>query len=278
MTLTKFKYLDGKTDLDRLTKWANGRPVYTQIKYNGVFCRWDKNTKSPYTGNHKQWDLKRFPTKLQDALLKSSFDIYGELLIPYTSLPEIAGAVNVNSQKDFPPDTFIKVFDIVDPDESWLSQPISARLQMMQEIDAPDKGLSIISTWLLPADKADAFFRELPSTAEGVVYRRDPCFPVFTDQPHPDMVKRKKIHHAEGICIEVIEGKGKRKGMLGCMVLRTADGRPLRVGGGVGLTDAYLTELYNSPPLGKQVTYSYEEMAPTGLPLRPQFVVVRSYE
>lgn len=278
MKLTKFNSLPGETSLDKLTAWANGRPVYTQLKYNGVFCRWDKEQKAAFTGNNKRWFLPRFPIALQMALMASPFDVYGELLVPNTHLSEIAGAVSVNSQVDFPAKTYLKVFDVVHPDESWLSQPIAARLQMMQEIDAPDSGLDTASTWLLPADKADAFFKELPKTAEGLVYRRDPCFPVFLETPHPDIVKRKRIHHDEGVCVEVIEGKGKRRGMLGAMVLRLKNGRPLRVGGGTGLTDAVLIDLWNNPPLGKPFTYSYEELSNAGIPLRPQLVTTRDYE
>lgn len=280
MTLTKFKNLPGATPLEKLTTFSNGRPIYTQIKYNGVFCHWSKEKQTAFTGTNKQWDLGRFPILLMDHLIRAPYDLYGELLIPNKPLPEIAGAVNVNSNIPFPADTFLHVFDVIDKDESWLFQPISARLQMMADLSYPEKeNIRTADTWLFTPELADNFFAEVTDLGhEGLVYRRNPCFPVFTDSPHPDMVKRKKVFTTEGTCIGVTEGKGKRKGMLGYLTLRLANGRPLKVGGGPGMTDAVLKQLYDNPPLSKQVTFSYEELGPSNIPLRPQFVAVRNYE
>lgn len=278
MKITKLKDLPGETMLDKLTTWSKGRPIYTQIKYNGVSARWDFRAGKLYTKTGHSWKMSRLPAALNHAITSLQVNVHGELLIPNTPLPTIAGAVNVSSDKPFPDNTYLAAFDAVDPCSPWITQPISARLSLLAEIDRPTNGLKVVNTWLLPADKVIQFFNELPSTVEGLVLRRDPCFPVFTDQPHQDIVKIKRIHHGEGICLEAIEGKGKRRGMLGAFILQLPNGRPLRVGGGAGMNDELLTKLWANPPIGKKITYSFEELSPAGIPLRPQFVTVRDYE
>jgi DNA ligase-1 len=114
---------------------------------------------------------------------------------------------------------------------------------------------------------------------EGCVYRIDPCYDAgdpSTTNPHA--VKRKALHEAEGICVGFTEGTGKRKGMLGCLIVQLTNGVKLSVGGGKGLTDEQLKNFYNNPPYGLPVTYSYEELSTNGTPLRPQLVAVRNYE
>jgi hypothetical protein len=113
---------------------------------------------------------------------------------------------------------------------------------------------------------------------EGVVYRIDPCLQYEGDSPSPNAWKRTATYTAEGVCVSVARGMGKRKDMLGAMYLKLPTGAVIAVGGGKNMDDALLTRLYSNPPLGKQVTFSFKEYAKTGMPLRPQFVSVRDYE
>ena len=91
-------------------------------------------------------------------------------------------------------------------------------------------------------------------------------------------MKRKLLHSDEGECVGVEEGAGKRKGMLGSLTVKLDNNQYVKLGGGAGMTDELLAKLWNKPPFGKQVTFTYEEMSENGIPLRPQLVSIRDYE
>ena len=85
------------------------------------------------------------------------------------------------------------------------------------------------------------------------------------------LLKVKTHDDAEATVISHIPGKGRLKGRLGALGVRTADGREFALGS--GLTDA---QRDSPPPRGTVVTYRYRGLTERGLPRFPSFLRVRT--
>lgn len=307
MKLTKFDDLSGHTSIDKLNYLIslsdeNPKTIYVQKKINGVYCcaAFDHpdphvNRVSCYTRRREQWEHGFFPTKfyselhdLYKALFANGETAYfhGELWIPDESLPVIAGQVSVNRDEIGELKDILRftIFDIT-LRASPGDQPYTRRFKCLQDMSnywatKVSYHVSPAETFkLLNANDADLVYEEFTQIgAEGVVYRVNPCYPFESNNPNPWAVKRTVTYTAEGICVGVTEGKGKREGTAGAIVLELPNKKHVLVGGGAGVTDQLLLNLFQDPPLGKQITFSYKELSDDGVPLRPQLVITRDYE
>lgn len=278
MKLTKFSSLPGDSPEHALSIWAKGGPIYTQYKYHGISARYIPG-QGLFTRQDKQWDLCRFPLAIQSALGRvETYALYGELVVPDLPFPEAAGILNVNSNLPIQNVNFY-LFDLEHLCKPATEQSFSWRLAQMQTLPF-EPPIYIAPTYIhLDPKYADLRYNKAIELGfEGVVYRKDPCLLLYGDRPNPSIVKRKKLHSAEGVCFDYTEGQGKRKGMLGSLHLRLPSGAIVCVGGGAGLTEEYLIHLFKNPPINQTITFTYEEMSDTGVPLRGQFVSIRNYE
>lgn len=87
------------------------------------------------------------------------------------------------------------------------------------------------------------------------------------------LLKVKQFSDAEAVVIAHAAGKGKHKGRLGGLVVRTPEGKEFNVGS--GLTDA---ERESPPEIGSTITYRFTEHTKDGIPKCASFVCVRGYE
>lgn len=276
MKLMKFRDLPGASPLAKLTTWAGGRTIYTQVKHHGIYAEWRPSV-GLFTRQNKQWLITRFPEAFQHYLSLTKLFLRGELIVPGQDFQTLCGTLSVNSLEPIHKVLF-NVFDCCLVDCPISEQPFSRRLWMLDKLTAPH--IFTVTTHLHTPESADRFFNEtIANGNEGVVYRIDPAYENYPEQlPHPHMVKRKAIFSDEGTCIGIEMGEGKRKNMLGSMVLLLDNNKHVKIGGGSGMTDELLTRLYNNPPLNARVTFTYEELSADGIPLRPQFVAIRAYE
>jgi DNA ligase-1 len=76
-----------------------------------------------------------------------------------------------------------------------------------------------------------------------------------------DLLKMKPLHDAEATVIGHLPGKGKYKGMLGALRVRTGDGLEFNLGS--GLSDALRRK---PPPIGTIITYRYRDLTERGIP------------
>jgi DNA ligase-1 len=105
---------------------------------------------------------------------------------------------------------------------------------------------------------------------EGLVLHRADA-PYSTGR-NGDLLKMKPIHDAEAQVIGYVPGKGKYKGMLGALRVRTEDGIEFRLGS--GLSDA----VRRAPPAnGTIVTYRYRGLTRRGVPRFASYYRVREY-
>ncbi|MES2933742.1 MAG: DNA ligase [Pseudomonadota bacterium] len=87
------------------------------------------------------------------------------------------------------------------------------------------------------------------------------------------LLKLKPQHDAEAKVIGHIAGRGKYRGMLGALLVETADGQRFRLG--TGLSDA---ERQAPPAIGSVITYRYRDRTATGLPKFASFLRLRDSE
>ncbi len=85
-----------------------------------------------------------------------------------------------------------------------------------------------------------------------------------------DLLKLKSYQDTEAQVIGYRPGKGKYQGMVGALVVKTADGKTFGLGS--GLTDALRQ---NPPKIGTVVTYRYNGFTNKGLPRFARFLRVR---
>ena len=85
------------------------------------------------------------------------------------------------------------------------------------------------------------------------------------------LLKLKPLSDAEATVVGYIAGKGKSVGMVGALVVKTADGQRFNLG--TGLSDA---QRKSPPAIGSKVTYTYRDVTPSGKPRFASFL--RVYE
>ncbi len=88
-----------------------------------------------------------------------------------------------------------------------------------------------------------------------------------------DLLKLKPLDDAEAVVVGYEPGQGKYSGMVGALVVESADGRRFRIGS--GLSDA---ERRSPPAPGSRITYAYSGLTATGLPRFARYVRVRPAE
>ncbi len=85
-----------------------------------------------------------------------------------------------------------------------------------------------------------------------------------------DLLKLKRYHDAEAVVIAHLPGKGKYKGMLGALLVKTPEQLEFKIG--TGFSDAERAE---PPPVGSTITYQYLGKSQNGIPRFASFIRVR---
>lgn len=84
------------------------------------------------------------------------------------------------------------------------------------------------------------------------------------------LLKLKSFHDAEAVVIGHLPGLGKYQGMLGALLVETADGHVFRLG--TGFSDL---QRETPPPLGATITYRYQGETNQGKPRFAHFMRIR---
>jgi DNA ligase-1 len=285
---TKFADLPGESEVDKIQRFINSSisgTITVQEKLNGISCRFIN--RRLYTRTGKEWQRFHFPAEFWDELdnrpLHTGQCLLGELVSDSLSFQDLGRAVGVN--RNTAGDTTsvrLVAYDFYDYMLPCGSQPYEVRQDTLKFV-VPRNGYKnkLLSSFRTadPQMVIKAYGNLIARNKEGLIMIADPYY--INDpsiKTSADIVKWKRLKEIEGRCVDVFEGKGKRKGMLGSALLLLPNGKYVLAGGGTGVSDVVLTNLWNNPPFDKQITITYEDESTTGVPLRPQIKSVRDYE
>jgi DNA ligase-1 len=227
-------------------------------KYDGVRAYWDGQRLITRAGNPihaPAWFVRGWPAEPLD----------GELWAGRGQFEQVTATV-----RDLDPDDIawrdirFMVFDL--PAHGGV---FSARLETLRSVLAP-----LRIDWLRAVTQsrvADdlSLHRQLETVAaaggEGLMLHRDDS--LYRAERSDDLLKLKPHQDAEARVIAHVPGQGKYLGMLGALLVRTADGSQFRIG--TGFTDA---QRRNPPAVGSWITYSHDNVTARGIPRFARFL------
>jgi len=159
------------------------------------------------------------------------------------------------------------VFDLPDSESSF-----DDRLTELRQLVATTENLYLVAVKQAKIATHDALQEKLRTVVagggEGLMLHRGSS--IYRAGRSNDLLKLKPYQDAEARVIAHLPGKGKYQGMLGALLVESADGRRFRLG--TGFSEA---QRGDPPPVGALVTYRHRGLTRTGLPRFASFVRVR---
>ena len=233
-------------------------------KYDGMRAYWDGKqlvTRAGNTIHAPEWFTRDWPTDPLD----------GELWAGRGQFEQVTATV-----RDFEPNEGawrhirFMVFDLPAHGGTF-----SARLETLRSLLS-----STHIDWLREATQSRvedqaALQRRLQIIAaaggEGLMLHKEDS--LYRAERNDDLLKLKPYQDAEARVIAHLPGQGKYLGMLGALLVRTADGTEFRIG--TGFTDE---QRRHPPAIGSSITYSYHNLTARGIPRFARFLRARPPE
>lgn len=230
-------------------------------KLDGVRALWDGQalkTRSGKTLNAPAWFVEKFPARPLD----------GELWAGRGRFERLTGIVRKEKPLDAEwREVRYMVFELPDAPGTFRERVRDMR-GIVGEAAVP---------WLQVVEQSEVGSRQeldrrlarvVRAGGEGLMLHRADA-PYSTGRSD-DLLKMKPFHDAEATVIGHVPGKGKYKGMLGALRVRTEGGIEFSLGG--GFSDAVRRE---PPPVGTVVTFRYRELTDRGIPRFASYYRVR---
>ena len=249
------------TSLSLLGVWPQGGDpsgFLVSEKYDGVRAVWDGSLLRHRSGRRvaaPAWFTAQLPGVALD----------GELWLGPGRFDELSGIVRRERAVDADWHRLhYMVFDLPGAPGGFAER--AHRIEaIVQERAAPQ----LVAVAQSPVTDRDALQQRLSQTValggEGLVlHRADAPFPAGRSE---HVLKLKTHLDAEAVVVAHRTGKGKYRGLLGALEVRTPEGRRFLIGS--GLSDAMRRE---PPPVGSVVTYRHRDHTGTGLPRFASFL------
>ena len=230
-------------------------------KYDGVRAYWDGQRLITRAGNAihaPEWFTRDWPSEPLD----------GELWAGRGQFEQVTATV-----RDLEPDDGawrhirFMVFDLPAHEGTF-----SARLATLRSLLASTHidWLREVSQSRVTDDVALQLRLETIAAAggEGLMLHKEDS--LYHAERNDDLLKLKPYQDAEARVIAHLPGQGKYLGMLGSLLVRTANGIEFRIG--TGFTDEQRRQ---PPPIGSVITYSYHNLTARGIPRFARFLRAR---
>lgn len=230
-------------------------------KLDGVRAYWDGKQLITRGGNviaAPAWFVADFPTQALD----------GELWLARNKFAETLSIVSKHQPIDSEWQNIrYYVFELPDAVGTF-----TARVRAMQTLVAQQNSPYLKKVPQFRLANQEALFTKLQALeqqgAEGLMlHHQDSLYHTGRSQA---LLKLKSYQDNEATVIGYRPGKGKYQGMVGALIVRTADGREFAIGS--GLTDLLRQ---NPPAKGTVVTYRYNGYTNNGIPRFARFLRVR---
>lgn len=230
-------------------------------KLDGVRAYWDGKQLTSRGGNTivaPEWFVAHFPPQKLD----------GELWLGRNKFADTLSIVSKHQPIDSEWQQIrYYIFELPDAAGTF-TERVEAMQHLVQQHSSPY--LMLVAQFRI-ADHATllAKLSELESKgAEGLMLHQQDA--LYKTGRHSDLLKLKSYQDTEAEVIGYRPGKGKYKGMVGALIVKTPDGKEFAIGS--GLTDA----LRQTPPeIGTVITYRYTGYTNNGIPRFARFIRVR---
>jgi ATP-dependent DNA ligase len=241
-------------------------PVYGQVKMNGIFGRWDSNTRKLYTRSKKQ---VLGMSHLEQQLLNMP-DLDGELVIPGMDFFKANGLIRNHEEI---PECKFYVFDIP------TARITVDRLNIYTKLINNQRNMTHVHPLkyhlINNESEADKFYQKvLDAGHEGVVYKSENSMYYkgkkwFVQKRVPEFTTECKV-------IGFQEGTKSWEGMLGAFIV-DFNGVEVKVSGGQGIDFAFRQKVWDNMDkyLGLMMKVSYKSITEAGSMQSPKFVCFR---
>ncbi len=239
----------------------NIQEYWVSEKLDGVRAYWNGKNLISRQGNifnAPQWFSNGFPDTPLD----------GELWIKRQSFALVSGIVRQQKGDDaqWRQITFM-IFDLPGSAENF-----TARIKQMQAIvnKANSPYLKMIAQQKVDnnAQLQQLLETVLGKGGEGLMLHRGAAF--YQAKRSKDLLKLKQYQDAEAVVLQHLPGKGRNRGRMGALLVKTADGTVFKIGS--GFSDQ---ERENPPAIGTMITFKYTGKTKNGVPRFASFMRIR---
>jgi DNA ligase 1 len=230
-------------------------------KYDGVRASWDGEIlrfRSGRAVNAPAWFVSKLPAQALD----------GELWLARGRFDALSGIVRKAEPQDHEwRQLKYMIFELPDAPGTFVE-----RVRRIKEIVAKAQWAQLVAVEQFPVTDRAALKRRLDEVLRGggeglMLHLADA--PYVTGRSDV-LLKLKPLQDTEAVVVEHVPGKGKYKGMMGALRVKTPEGRLFLIG--TGFSD----EVRKNPPsVGTTITYTYRGLSKTGLPRFASYLRVR---
>lgn len=230
-------------------------------KLDGVRAYWNGERLISRGGNQihaPEWFFQDFPKEPMD----------GELWMGRGRFAEVSAAARrMRPNADEWRQIKLMVFDLP-ADERIFDRRLESMRRLIEAASSPY--LAMIQQYRLADHHAlmEELDQVLALGGEGLMLHRGASF--YISGRSEDLLKVKRYDDAEAVVVAHLPGKGKYRGHLGALLVRTPEGRKFKLGS--GFSDI---ERADPPPIGALVTYKYYGLTSTGLPRFASYLRIR---
>ena len=230
-------------------------------KYDGVRAMWDGKTLRFRSGRAipaPPWFISKLPAQSID----------GELWLARNRFEELSGIVRKSEPLDEEwRQIKYMIFELPNAPGTF-----AERAQRIKEIVAEVGWPQLVAVEQFRVADRAALKRKLDEVARGggeglMLHLADAKYVTGRSDA---LLKLKPLQDTEAVVIGHVPGKGKYRGMLGALRVRSPEGKQFLIG--TGFSDATRKD---PPPVGTTITYTYRGLTQTGLPRFASYLRVR---
>lgn len=239
--------------------------VLVQPKLDGVRAIWDASNKALFTKNGRQITSC---DHIVEALVALNINDHldGEIYCSTLPFQTINGLCNRRIATDACADLQFHVFDVIN-DETTVSRLKQVAELEMRFYPCGTKALQTVPVHFSPSSDIESWYNNfIRQGYEGIIIR-DPMSLYLSG-----VGKIKPVEDMEGTLIRFIPSTSRHSSTFGSMLLQLDNGRQVKCS---GLSDKDREALWESQPIGEQITFYYEGTFLDGTPRFPRFKSVR---
>ncbi len=230
---------------DGIRGYWDGRQMYSKGGYEIVLPDFFRNELPPFALDGELW------------IARGAFEKIAAIVLDEKPSPEWKQVTYQIFEVPFAKGDFLQRLQKV---KDWIMEHHTPHLYVIKQI--PCQGREHMQRFLENV---------VQKGGEGVMVK-DPSSEYFTGRDSR-ILKVKKYMDMEGEVIAINPGRGKYKGMMGSVTVKTADNKRVKIG--TGFT---IEQRQNPPKVGEVITFKYHGYTKNGIPKFASFIKIRKYK